>query len=42
MTLQNNLIPIIAEAYRIARGTTDHVVLWRVRVLYSMLGQMDI
>lgn len=40
MTLQNNLIPIIAKAYRIERGTTEPVEQWRMRVIYSMLGQM--
>ena len=40
MTLQNNLIPIIAKAYRIERGTSEPVEQWRMRVTYSMLGQM--
>lgn len=40
MTQQNNLIPIIARAYKIERGTAEPVEQWRMRVVYSMLGQM--
>lgn len=40
MTRQNNLIPIIARAYKIECGTSESVEQWRMRVIYSMLGQM--
>lgn len=40
MTLQNNLIPIIAKEYKIERGAAEPVEQWRMRVIYSMLGQM--
>lgn len=40
MTLQNNLIPVIARKYGIKRGDSESMDQWKNRVFYTLLGQM--